>query len=541
MYNRNEMIELSFHGEEPEGSWIQVDLEAVIIGPDSRKIIKGFYAGNATYKVRFLPETAGLYEYEITGVVQAKGFMQVEEAKVDCHGVVRADGCQLRHQDGRHFVGFGTTVYALANQSEELIDETIKTLSSAPFNKVRMCVFPKHYNYNHNEPNHYAFQLKEGKEGSTFSEDLIKERLTENIWNVNKPDFAFWDAFERRMNQLFNLGIQVDLILFHPYDRWGFSSMNREDSLAYLDYVVRRFAAYPNIWWSLANEYDLFAFKNEADWDAFGMFLQQNDPYHHLIGNHNCFTLFDPAKEFITHVSVQTHSMNRVAEFMQKYKKPVCYDECCYEGNLNENWGNISGKEMTRRFWQATVTGGHCTHGETYLDPKLAYDNTAVVWWARGGRLIGESPKRIAFLRELIESLPGTLEPMSVGIGDLMGVTEEKREEIRTRIQEMGSNVFLEALMDLTPAETQRFIDMDFEYAGRVEDKVFLYYLDHHTCARKMLPLPEGKSCKIEVIDTWNMTREVYAENAMGKGPQNMYEIILNGNEWMAILVTVNN
>jgi hypothetical protein len=316
--------------------------------------------------------------------------------------------------------------------------------------------------------------------------------------------------------------------------------MSREDSLTYLDYVVRRFAAYPNIWWSLANEYDLFRFKEEADWDAYGMFLYKNDPYQHLIGNHNCFALFDPSKEFITHVSIQTHGMNRVAEFQQKYQKPVCYDECCYEGNLNENWGNITGKEMTRRFWQVTVTGGHCTHGETYLDPKRAYDNTAVVWWARGGKLVGESPKRIAFLREIVESLPGPLTPIQAGVSRWMGTTEEMKQAILAENPDLCQNIFKKALFALTPAEGQRYLDMDFEYAGTVEGKVFLYYLDHHACARKRISLPSGRSCRIEVIDTWNMTREVYAENAVGEGSQNFYEIMMPGREWMAVLVTVN-
>lgn len=39
--------------------------------------------------------------------------------------------------------------------------------------------------------------------------------------------------------------------------------------------------------------------------------------------------------------------------------------------------------------------------------------------WARGGVLKGESPARIAFLREILESLPGLLEFLSEGAGCL--------------------------------------------------------------------------------------------------------------------------
>ena len=52
----------------------------------------------------------------------------------------------------------------------------------------------------------------------------------------------------------------------HPYDRWGFSIMNAEEDDLYWNYIVARFSAYRNVWWSLANEYDLMPAKKQADW-----------------------------------------------------------------------------------------------------------------------------------------------------------------------------------------------------------------------------------------------------------------------------------
>jgi hypothetical protein len=62
-----------------------------------------------------------------------------------------------------------------------------------------------------------------------------------------------------------DLGIEADLILWHPYDRWGFSRMTKEEDDLYLSYVIARFAAYRNVWWSLANEYDLLRNKTLKD------------------------------------------------------------------------------------------------------------------------------------------------------------------------------------------------------------------------------------------------------------------------------------
>lgn len=54
-----------------------------------------------------------------------------------------------------------------------------------------------------------------------------------------------------------DLGIQADIIVMHPYDRWGFSEMSAECDDLYWKYLIARVSAYRNVWWSLANEYDL--------------------------------------------------------------------------------------------------------------------------------------------------------------------------------------------------------------------------------------------------------------------------------------------
>ena len=71
------------------------------------------------------------------------------------------------------------------------------------------------------------------------------------------------------------------------------------------------------------------------------------------------------------------------------WRKPVIFDECKYEGNIPQRWGDISAQEMTRRFWLGTVYGAYVGHGETYLNEK------DILWWSKGGVLHGESPKQI--------------------------------------------------------------------------------------------------------------------------------------------------
>src|SRR6185369_15057077 len=58
-----------------------------------------------------------------------------------------------------------------------------------------------------------------------------------------------------------------------------------------------------------------------------------------------------------------------------------------------------SAEELVYRFWKATIAGTYATDGETYK----AHEQ---VWWSHGGKLYGNSPARIAFLRKIVEAGP---------------------------------------------------------------------------------------------------------------------------------------
>lgn len=545
-----ETVELCFQGMVPEGSMVDVDISAVFSHEGSEILVRGFYAGEGIYKVRFLPEDSGVFSYTVNGSglsEQVSGTLDVLPGDGKHHGPVRADGTYLKYADGTWFHSFGTTVYALAHQPEELIDETISSLSDSPFNKIRMCLFPKHYNYNFNEPQDYAFFPKKGAEPKSFPPEetpIFPQKLDarDDYWDVHHPNFAFWDRFEERMKQLQDMGIEIDLILFHPYDRWGFGNLTLEDNLTYLDYLLRRFSAFPGVWWSLANEYDLCFNKTMEDWYAIESFVAEHDPYHHLLGNHNWFPMWDAGREKITHISWQSKQHFRIAELMKRYGKPVLIDECRYEGTLPEFWGNISGREMIRAFWRVTAQGAYCTHGETFM-PGTELGNKAthtdcpdVVWWAKGGILNGESPKRIAFLREIIEELPGPLKPMLMRQSAFLGMTDAEARETASQLFPLMAPTILDGQLKMDYRERDFHYAVQYEYAGNYGEEAFLWYLDDQCCSSRVLALPEEYHYRVELIDTWEMTREIALENASGST-----QVTMPGKPFMAILAVREN
>ena len=418
---------------------------------------EGFYDGDGVYVLRFMPDEEGAWSYVTRSNVPAldglAGNFDCVPARAGVHGPVRAatatsdawhryaPSTRLRYADGTDYSCVGTTCYCWTHQGDALEEKTLATLAEGYFNKIRMCVFPKHYVFNENDPEFYPFLG--GKAGDGYQ------------WDFETFDPRYWARLEKRIDQLAALGIEADLILFHPYDRWGFSNMTPEADRRYLRHIVARLSSFRNVWWSFANEFDLMPGKTVEDWDDFFRLVQQKDPAQHLRSIHNCRGFYDHNKPWVTHCSIQHSDMEKVPEWLNLYQKPVVVDECCYEGNIPNYWGSITAEEMVNRMWDGFSRGAYVGHGETYLDPD------DVLWWAKGGVLHGKSPERILFLRKIVESMPA----------------------------------------NPTPAfERSRVLGLNYG-----EEK-FLYYYGLRQPGLKDFELPEGKKYSAEVFDAWNMT-----------------------------------
>ncbi len=390
------VFEASFKDRRAESVPIKTAFSATFSQGDKSLTVPGFWDGDNTFKVRFSPPTVGTWTFKTTSSRpdlndQSGSFIAVEP-KGDNHGPIQVfKTFYLRYADGTPYHQFGTTCYAWIHQPEAMQEQTLETLASSPFNKIRFCVFPKDYTYNKNEPNFFAF--KKDANGD---------------FNLAQPDIAFWRHLERRIVDLQKLGIEADVILWHPYDRWGFADMSDKEDDRYLRYCIARLSAFRNVWWSLANEYDFMTDqpkgrrgnKQFEDWDRFFSILEKEDPYPRMRGIHNGRVWYDHTKDWVIHASLQTSDMNGGVRFRNEYQKPVLYDECRYEGDVPQGWGNLTAREMTQRFWLGTMSGCYVGHGETYKHPK------DLLWWSKGGVLHGQSPPRIQWLKDLMSDAP---------------------------------------------------------------------------------------------------------------------------------------
>jgi hypothetical protein len=469
------VAEVVLDGPSHGNPFTEVEVRAVFHSSQRTFEVLGFYDGDGVYRIRVMPDAEGEWSFQTTSNARSldgiEGSFTCIPPEADTHGPVRViDTFGFAHADGTRYRPWGTTCYAWTHQGDDLEERTLVALAASPFTKVRMCVFPKAYVFNDNEPEVHGFQ-----------------RSDDGTFDPTRFDPRFFRHLEARVEDIGRLGVEADLILFHPYDRWGYAELPPSGDDRYLRYVVARLGAHANVWWSLANEYDFMWSKDDSDWERFGNLVHDLDAHDHLIGVHNGLRIYDHARPWVTHCSLQKvdqfRTTENTTEWREQWQKPVVVDECAYEGDIDMTWGNISGEELTRRFWEGALRGGYVTHGETYAHPE------DILWWAKGAALRGSSPKRIAFLRSIIEEAPVEVEPLA----------------------------------DLTR--------WGYTTTG-VRGEYVLQYLGFFQPRTRRFDLGEGETYRYEVIDTWAMT---ITDAGTHEGP---HDVELPGRPYMAVRLT---
>ncbi|MGP7796863.1 DUF5060 domain-containing protein [Sphingomonas sp. CLY1604] len=482
--------EIVLHGPASGNPFVDVEVAATYRRGDTEVEVPGFYDGDGVYRIRFSPPDLGRWTWttrgNAPGLSEAKGAFDCVAPAKGNHGPVRVtdDGYHFVHADGTPFRQIGTTCYSWALQSEARCAETLATLAKAPFNKMRMCVFPN--------------------VASIATDPFVRTGAGLRDWDPARFDPAYFRRFEDRIRKLGALGIEADVILFQPYDaKRGYSDMTRADDERYLRYVAARWGAYRNLWWSMANEYDLIKTKTVADWDHLFQVLQAADPHDRLRSIHNIHVYYDNRKPWITHASIQNGAAvtgDIPAQLHRSFAgKAVIFDEVCYEGDIDARWGRLTGEQMVAAFWWGTIGGTYVGHSETFAAGRNADGS----WLGQGGRLVGTSAPRLAFLRRVLEE------------GPRPGI-----EPIQTWWQ--------------------------YHMAGKPQEYYLHYFGDAQPNEwRVAIPGKPGEPLhryRAEILDTWNMTvTPVEGEFAMAQAgaydqqDPNRPTLALPGKPWLAV------
>jgi len=469
------LFELPLPGPSAGNPFKDVTLTAEFAHGHRTVLAKGFYDGDGIYRVRFMPDTLGLWTYSISSSAKElnghSGRFTCVAPSAGNHGpVTTAHTFHFVHADGTPYFPFGTTTYAYFFAADEHATDSLEGMKGM-FNKTRACVLPK--------------PLGPGPQMLPFPNSGAGPDGRGGTNDYTRFNPAYFRLVEKRILELQAAGIQADCILFHPYDAWGYKTMPAEVDDFYLRYAVARLSAFRNVWWSIANEYDLLKAKTIPDWDRFFRIVQEEDPYGHLRSIHHSAAIYDHSKPWCTHASLQSYDFEKSAQRRLAWNKPIIYDEVQYEGDVERRWGNLTAEEMTHRFWHATVRGVYASHGEVFM-PEETGPHAHEPHWSDAGRLRGESAARIKYLRDLVAG------HTSIGLNEFEG---------------------------------------SYYHCSGIPDELYLWYFDYHRPARYEFPLPNTANFEATLIDPFAMKETKLEGTFSGKSrielPNRPYQAIL--------------
>jgi hypothetical protein len=467
--------EINFHHVTSKNPFTDIELSAVFIHeglPDTIHV-DGFYDDNNTFRIRFMPTLQGKWDY-ITHSSEAemdnkKGYVICTTPQLSHHGMVKAGTQQnFVYTDGTPFYPLGTTSYAWIYSAESRQKETLYSLRKAGFNKLRFCIFPN--NSVRELPQSYPYLL--------LSKD--KKATCQYTWDFSRFNSDFFHHLEQCIDSLKNIGVEADIILFTPYDEglWGFDRMSMENNMRYLHYVVARLSGFSNVWWSMANEWNLIKSKTYSQWIEMTKYVYEQDPYRHLLSIHGGTAKYiDYNLPYFTHASIQDqgplYNIEGAATVRNIIHKPILFDEVCYEGNHKARWAQLTGEQMLQRIWTGLMGGTYVTHGECFCTGKDYY--TGYSFLATGGSFKGTSAQRIKFTLGILKSLPNPLR-----------LADESWDPMTASA---GPNTY-------------------FIYFGSEQPKKWKFELP---AKNDVWPRLQGnEKFKVDIIDTWNMTVKHY-------------------------------
>ena len=363
----------------------------------------GFWDGDgkggtrgSVFKVRFCPTREGRWRIVETASnrKELKGQREGETlvcAKSPHPGFWVPDGRWYRRSDGSHPFIVGNTHYTFLskrNSKGPVRTDPVEDIrgNAQIYKKLRFSLFGGRYP----DP-----KLKPFLDGQGRQTDDGRFALRPNpAWFAQRADPVVREGHAQ--------DLICDLILCGPDTRESRSTL-KGDPKPWLRYVAARYGAYPNVWFCLANEWNIKRPSySAAEIRAAGEALRESLAYPLPISAHSNTGNWDKALngDWHDHATIQwkLKRLDLAADaaarnFARGGRKPVCNDENAYQGRGDR----FSLGDVVEGCFGTFLGGGYPTTGEKYASKLGQY-----FWGGFDAKKHSASP-RLGYLRSYVE------------------------------------------------------------------------------------------------------------------------------------------
>jgi hypothetical protein len=364
-------------------------------GSSERLAVDGFCdsADGTTYRIRFMPASAGDYAYSV--VYKAHGEQKSQDGTFQAtsghrRGPIRVDPEHRWHfiweGTGEHYFFNGTTAFFLAGwRDERVIDYSLERLHRLKINRVRVLVGGR-------VSTMYGEPVMNSEEFSVFLSPWPAVKADD----FNHPGFDYsrfrvehWQKYERMLRFARDRDMIVSVI-FDIADGMVHTVPGSDEERRYFRYAAARLSAFSNITWDLGD--DLDTFRDDKWAHETGSLLEGWDPYKHLATTHPVHREHqDRASDWFGFTSIQDWSRVQHALMLEERQLqiktgriiPQTNEEYGYEDHYPK-WApeppGDSAETLRRTAWEIAMAGAYGTAGETARRGTNIWPDTGGGW-----------------------------------------------------------------------------------------------------------------------------------------------------------------
>jgi len=402
-----------------ENPFADIEVNVVFRQQDKLWKVPAFWSGEKKWAVRFSPPSTGKYTYHVectdknnsglNGIEQSFSVSAYQgDNPLFKHGFVgvRSNKGYFQHADGTPFFWLADTWWKslCKRMTWEGFQELTADRKKKGFSVVQIVCGP------YPDENFSAPSL-ENEGGQPYFDDELK------VINPKYFDFA-----DRRLQHLVHAGIVPAIV-----GAWGRGDCNSMEKFGAANikrhwrYLIARYGAYP-AFWILAGEIPDETKWGQGPWAGVAQYVREIDPYKHPLTCHtgqgrrgleNDPVLIDFDMVGGSHderEAVAGSTLNLLnSAIAVKPLLPVICGETCYEGHMQQGFGDVQRHVFWRNFlsgaaghtygaagiWHAGVQGDHGNWGAWGRQP---YDWTT---WKEG--MVYPGSNQLGLAKKLIE------------------------------------------------------------------------------------------------------------------------------------------